>query len=506
MRRGRRAADVAVLAERQAVVAEHEHGGVVRHLVEQLAELVVHGLHVLHVGLAHAVDLAVAETRAPRAGRRWDRGRPPRRARASRRRAARAYASAGSNGSTPTKNESAPSTWRSARMPQAHGAARGVGEALERGEQLLVDARAERRPLRPPPARRTSCEALARRRWGCRSRRSSRCRRRASASIRSGWWSHTGLKPGTDGKPSSRRQSRNGKARMPVTSARRADSAGIDSGIARSKRSDFFVSSFRFGVFAGAPPSNASTWSARTSGSTTSSAPRPRSSPELGGGRPAAASEPSTPAPAARRAAAAQQAPARERHPPITALPVFRPNCGSVPPASSSRMRQYLSTSSGCSVGHVHELLRVLPLVVEALAEARAVGDEEPVEVAGEHVVVVAGGEVRPRRRLLAVEDDRQVLAGHHAGRPRAHERERRARDVVRGGEVVAPLARELALGVPDHERHVVDVPVAARGVLADDPVLAERQAVVRRVDDHRLVEHLLVGQPVHQAARPTRP
>ena len=59
---------------------------------------------------------------------------------------------------------------------------------------------------------------------------------------------------------------------MPVTSERRADSAGIDSGIARSKRSDFLVSSFRFGVFAGEPPSNASTWSARTSGSTTSSA------------------------------------------------------------------------------------------------------------------------------------------------------------------------------------------------------------------------------------------
>ena len=79
------------------------------------------------------------------------------------------------------------------------------------------------------------------------------------ASISSGWWSQTGLNPGTDGNPSSRRQSRNGNARMPVTSERRAGSAGIDSGIARSKRSDFFVSSFRFGVLAGAPPSNAST-------------------------------------------------------------------------------------------------------------------------------------------------------------------------------------------------------------------------------------------------------
>jgi hypothetical protein len=46
---------------------------------------------------------------------------------------------------------------------------------------------------------------------------------------------------------------------MPVTSARRAESAGIDSGIARSKRNEFFVSSFRLGVSAGEPPSNAST-------------------------------------------------------------------------------------------------------------------------------------------------------------------------------------------------------------------------------------------------------
>ena len=46
---------------------------------------------------------------------------------------------------------------------------------------------------------------------------------------------------------------------MPVISARRAGSAGIDSGIARSKRSESLVSSSRFGVFAGEPPSKAST-------------------------------------------------------------------------------------------------------------------------------------------------------------------------------------------------------------------------------------------------------
>jgi hypothetical protein len=43
------------------VVAEHEHGRVVRDRVEQPAELVVHGLHVVHVRLAHAVDVLVGE-------------------------------------------------------------------------------------------------------------------------------------------------------------------------------------------------------------------------------------------------------------------------------------------------------------------------------------------------------------------------------------------------------------------------------------------------------------
>ena len=67
-----------------------------------------------------------------------------------------------------------------------------------------------------------------------------------------------------------RRQSRNGNARMPVISARRAEIPGIDSGTARSKRSESPVRSFRLGVSAGEPPSKASTWSWRTSGSTTS--------------------------------------------------------------------------------------------------------------------------------------------------------------------------------------------------------------------------------------------
>ena len=137
---------------------------------------------------------------------------------------------------------------------------------------------------------------------------------------------------------------------MPVTSERRADSAGIDSGIARSKRSDCFVSSFRFGVSAGAPPSKASTWSARTSGSTTSSARRARSSPSWADAGAARGEGAENARAGGRRAAAAQQAPpvTVERSP---ADHAFRrcANCGSVPPASSSRMRQYLSTSSGCS-------------------------------------------------------------------------------------------------------------------------------------------------------------
>ena len=135
---------------------------------------------------------------------------------------------------------------------------------------------------------------------------------------------------------------------MPVTSARRADSAGIDSGIARSKRSDFLVSSFRFGVFGG----RAALERVHVVGADERQHHEERAAPavvpELGGGGPSGRERAEHARSGGARAAPSQQAPARERHPPSTALPPFRLNCGSVPPASSSRMRQYLSTSSGC--------------------------------------------------------------------------------------------------------------------------------------------------------------
>ena len=61
MRGRRRAAEIAVLAEREAVVAEDEDDRVVGHLIQQLAELVVDRLHVVDVRLAHAVDVVVGE-------------------------------------------------------------------------------------------------------------------------------------------------------------------------------------------------------------------------------------------------------------------------------------------------------------------------------------------------------------------------------------------------------------------------------------------------------------
>ena len=119
-------------------------------------------------------------------------------------------------------------------------------------------------------------------------------------SVMSGWWSQTGLKPGTSGIPSVRRQSRKGKPRMPVTSARRTGSAGIDSGMARSKRSESPVRSSRLGVSAGESPSNAFTWLARTSGSTTSSDVQPLARRRPAPGR-RAAPRPIRPAPRRRR-------------------------------------------------------------------------------------------------------------------------------------------------------------------------------------------------------------
>ena len=60
--------------------------------------------------------------------------------------------------------------------------------------------------------------------------------------------------PGTAGIPSVRFQSRKGKERMPVTSVRLTGSAGMHSGIARSKRSELPVRSSRFGVTVPEPP------------------------------------------------------------------------------------------------------------------------------------------------------------------------------------------------------------------------------------------------------------
>ena len=92
---------------------------------------------------------------------------------------------------------------------------------------------------------------------------------------------------------------------MPVTSARRADTAGIDSGIARLARSDFPVRSFRFGVFAWPPSLKAPTWLERTSGSTTITTPRARSSPSFAAAGAAPAERPEHAGAGGGRAAAA---------------------------------------------------------------------------------------------------------------------------------------------------------------------------------------------------------
>jgi hypothetical protein len=55
--------------------------------------------------------------------------------------------------------------------------------------------------------------------------------------------------------PSVRFQSRNGNERMPVTSVRRTGSAGMHSGITRSKRSELAVSRSMFGVSVPESPS-----------------------------------------------------------------------------------------------------------------------------------------------------------------------------------------------------------------------------------------------------------
>jgi hypothetical protein len=78
-------------------------------------------------------------------------------------------------------------------------------------------------------------------------------------SVMTGCQSQTGYQPGTSGIPSVRRQARNGKERMPVTSVRRTGSAGMLSGTTRSKRSESCVRVFRFGVCVPDGPLNAFT-------------------------------------------------------------------------------------------------------------------------------------------------------------------------------------------------------------------------------------------------------
>ena len=63
---GAAAPEEVVLAERDPVVAEREHDRVVQqvalvHLVHQPADPLVDRLHVLHVALAHPVDVVAAE-------------------------------------------------------------------------------------------------------------------------------------------------------------------------------------------------------------------------------------------------------------------------------------------------------------------------------------------------------------------------------------------------------------------------------------------------------------
>ena len=176
VRGGRRPAHVAVLAERQAVVAEHEHGRVVGDRVEHPAELVVHGLHVRHVRLADAVDVLVGEVERDHAAV----GRPE---------AVVLHPAGphveGRRGVRVDRVERVHPDEEGARVLHlaerlralAERALRGLGEPRERLEQLLVEPAREacRRATRPrrcrraPGRPRSAVPGTA----GCRSRRSS---------------------------------------------------------------------------------------------------------------------------------------------------------------------------------------------------------------------------------------------------------------------------------------------------------------------------------------------
>ena len=191
VRGGRGPAHVAVLAERQAVVAQDEHGRVVRDRVEQLAELVVHGLHVVHVRLAHAVDVLVGEVERDHAAV----GAPeavvlhPAGPHVERRRGVRVDRVERVH--PDEERASRPSPRRSAFAALAERALGGLGEPRERLQQLLVEPGGERVAGRRGDGRCRRARARPRSagpgRAGCRSRRSSRRRPARVRSIRSGW-------------------------------------------------------------------------------------------------------------------------------------------------------------------------------------------------------------------------------------------------------------------------------------------------------------------------------
>ena len=155
---------------------------------------------------------------------------------------------------------------------------------------------------------------------------------------------------------------------MPVTSARRADSAGIDSGIGAVEAQRVLGQLVQVRRLAGESPSKRSRgWRARAAARRDRPAAAVVAELRRSGG--AAASEPSTPAPAAvapPRRSRLRRVRLIRRSPPSRRRGELRQRAAGLVLEDAPVLVDELRVL----VGHVHELLRVVLLVVEALAPA----------------------------------------------------------------------------------------------------------------------------------------
>ena len=260
-----------------------------------------------HVRLAHSVDVLVGELELHEPAVRAARGRRPPPGRAGRRTAARRTASTGSNGSTPTKK--ARRVLHLAQRLRCPARNVRLVASVSRANDFSSSSSIPAGSVSPgdaatavPPGARTSSKRGPGR-AGCRSRRSSRRRACAVRLHQQRLVVPDRVEAGHGGKPvepppvAEREGAHAGHERAPrrTAPASTPGARGRSAATSRSGRRGSACS-------AGAPSSNAFTWSARTSGSTTSSAPRARSSPSCAGRRRRA-----------RRASRARRRPRRSR-------------------------------------------------------------------------------------------------------------------------------------------------------------------------------------------------